>query len=68
LRLLKQRVGIRALPEGLREVAKLRLKLPEASLRELGTYLEPPLSKSSVSNRLAHLEEMAVRMRDKFTM
>lgn len=68
IRLLQQKVGIVRLPDGLREVARARLKYPEASLRELGARMTPPLTKSSVSNRLSHLEEMAVRLRDKGTM
>lgn len=43
------------LPEGLRAVALARLGHPEASLRELGQLLHPPLGKSGVQHRLAAL-------------
>jgi DNA-binding protein WhiA len=68
IRFLCARLGSGKIPEGLREVARLRLKNPEASLREIGEMAHPPLSKSSVSKRLALLEEMAVRLRDKGTL
>jgi len=63
IRFLVQRVGLENLPERLREVARLRLEYPEATLRELGTQLRPPLGKSGVNHRLRRLEEMAADLR-----
>ncbi len=50
-----------ALPEGLRVVAEARLAHPEASLRELGAFLDPPLGKSAVQYRLGVLHRWANR-------
>lgn len=47
------------LPDGLKEVAKLRLENPELSLKEIGSMLSPPISKSGVSHRLKRIEELA---------
>jgi len=68
IQLLLRRLGGEGLPEGLREVARLRLKHRQASLRELGALAKPPLSKSSVSKRLALLEEMARKLQEKGTL
>jgi DNA-binding protein WhiA len=44
--------GLSVLPDKLRETAGLRLEYPEASLKELGEYHRPPISKSAVNHRL----------------
>jgi DNA-binding protein WhiA len=44
--------GLYILPPKLRETAELRLEYPEASLKELGEYHLPPISKSAVNHRL----------------
>ena len=56
---LKQRDMLRQLPDGLRELARLRLEHPELSLRELGQRLTPPISRSGVNHRLKKLTELA---------
>lgn len=63
IRYLVERVGLENLPLPLREVAKLRLEYPEATLRELGAKCKPPLGKSGVNHRLRRLEAMAERLR-----
>lgn len=47
------------LPPGLRQLAEVRLRHPELSLRELGQVLEPPLSKSAVAHRMRRLRSLA---------
>ena len=47
------------LPPGLQEFVRLRLRYPDASLKELGERANPPLSKSAVYHRVRRLEEMA---------
>ncbi len=47
------------LPPSLLALAKLRIAVPEASLRELGETMRPPLSKSGVNHRLRKLMAMA---------
>ena len=50
---------INKLPEGLRELAYLRLDNEDASLKELGEMLDPPLGKSGVNHRLKKIEKIA---------
>jgi len=38
---------------------RLRLRYPDASLKELGERANPPLSKSAVYHRVRRLEDMA---------
>jgi len=40
------------LPENLKEIAKIRLENPDASLQELGQMLKEPIGKSGVNHRL----------------
>ena len=47
------------LPDSVKEVAELRVEYPEASLKELGEMLSPPLGKSGVNHRLRKLSSMA---------
>ena len=47
------------LPDNIKEVAMLRVEYPDASLKELGDMLTPPLGKSGVNHRLRKLSEMA---------
>lgn len=63
IRFLDRHLGIDNLPPGLKEVARLRLAYPDASLKELGNLLTPPLSKSGVNHRLRRLDLLAEKMR-----
>ncbi|MGI6129123.1 MAG: DNA-binding protein WhiA [bacterium] len=63
IRLLVAKVGLETLPRPLQEVARLRLEQPEATLKELGLQLDPPLGKSGVNHRLRRLEEMAAGLK-----
>lgn len=56
--------GLDSLSDGLREIALLRLEYPEAALKELGSYLEPPVGKSGVNHRLRKLSEIAEGLRE----
>ena len=47
------------IPDGLKELAQLRVEYPESSLKELGEMLTPPISKSGVNHRLNKIIEMA---------
>lgn len=47
------------LPDSIKEVAELRIEYPEASLKELGEMLDPPLGKSGVNHRLRKLSLIA---------
>lgn len=59
LRALEEAGGLTQLPEDLREVAKVRMENPSASIRELGESMCPPLGKSGVYHRLGRLETWA---------
>lgn len=59
IKVLKKYKAIDKLPEHLRELAYLRLKHTNASLKELGEMLNPPLGKSGVNHRLRKIEEIA---------
>ncbi|HOB29027.1 MAG TPA: DNA-binding protein WhiA [Bacillota bacterium] len=52
---LEQRVGLENLSPPLREIAILRRRHPEVSMKELGRMCEPPLSKSAVNHRFRKL-------------
>ncbi len=59
IKYLDEVIGIENMPVGLKEIARLRLEFPEASLSELGNMLTPPLGKSGVNHRLRKLEKIA---------
>ena len=61
--LLRDRYGLQNLPDQLREMAEVRLEYPDATLKELGDYLDPPVGKSGVNHRLRKLSELADRVR-----
>ena len=56
---IEKHIGLENLPEQLREIARLRLENPEATLNELGEMLIPPVGKSGVNHRLRKLHEIA---------
>ena len=60
---IRDHVGFSGLSEGLKEIAELRLKYPEASLAELGKLLSTPVGKSGVNHRLRKLSIMADELR-----
>ncbi len=60
---IKEKVGLATLAEGLEEIALLRIEYPEASLKELGEMLCPPVGKSGVNHRLKKLSEIAEGLR-----
>ena len=65
IRYLESHVGLDSLPDGLRDIARLRLEHSEVSLQELGEMLYPVLTKSGVNHRLRKLERMAEQEREK---
>jgi len=65
---IRDNIGFDKLPETLREMAELRLKYTDASLRELGEKLNPPLGKSGVNHRLRKLEQIAEEARARITL
>jgi DNA-binding protein WhiA len=59
IRQVEDLLGFRRLPASLQEIAEIRLLYPEASLKELGSYLHPPISKSAVYHRLLRIHHIA---------
>ncbi|HHZ06176.1 MAG TPA: DNA-binding protein WhiA [Clostridiales bacterium] len=59
---IQKSVGLEALPQDLKEVALLRLDNPELSLRDLGTMLEPPISRSGVNHRIKRITAFAEKI------
>ena len=59
IRYLAKVPGLDRLPEGLAEIARLRLDNPDATLKELGQMLDPPVGKSGVNHRLRKLSLLA---------
>ena len=51
--------GLDSLPPSLREMARLRLNQPEATLQQLSEMLDPPVTKSAVNHRLRRLVALA---------
>ena len=62
---VKDRLGLKNLPENLRAIAELRLEKPDATLKELGELLEPSVSKSGVNHRLNKISAIADKLRKK---
>ena len=64
IRKIQSRMGFDELPESLREMAELRLQYPDATLKELGEYLDPPVGKSGVNHRLRKISSIADSLRE----
>lgn len=56
--------GFGDLSPGLKEIAKLRMEQPDASLKELGSMLSTPIGKSGVNHRLRKLSIIADSLRE----
>ena len=61
---IQNTIGLAKLPEGLQEIAELRMAYPNASLKELGDLLTEPIGKSGVNHRLRKLGEIAEDLRE----
>ena len=61
---IREVMGLDSLPDNLKEMALLRLEYPEAPLKELGMYLDPPVGKSGVNHRLRKISEIADGLRE----
>lgn len=56
---IRDTVGLDKLPKPLQEIALVRLEYPEAPLKELGNYLDPPVGKSGINHRLRKIAAFA---------
>ncbi|WP_174614246.1 DNA-binding protein WhiA [Virgibacillus ihumii] len=60
IKLIERTVGLEALPEKLQEIAELRVKHQDVSLKELGELVSTgKISKSGVNHRLKKIDEFA---------
>ncbi|HEY5555483.1 DNA-binding protein WhiA [Acetobacterium sp.] len=62
---LKDTLGLNNLPKNLYDIAEVRLNYPDASIKELGERLDPPVGKSGVYHRLKKLNQLAEELRMK---
>ena len=61
---IQNTIGLKKLPDNLREIAEVRLTHPNASLKELGDLLTVPIGKSRVNHRLRKLSEIAEKLKE----
>ena len=59
IRILKKRGVLERLPQKLQQAALVRLENPEASLTELASMMEPPISKPAMNHRMQRLVQIA---------
>jgi hypothetical protein len=62
---IRNRVGLDYLSDQLREVAEIRLENREATLKEIGEMMEPPLGKSGINHRFRKIEKIAAEFRER---
>lgn len=65
IEIIDRNIGLEKLPRNLQEIAQLRLEHRDASLKELGTMLDPPIGKSGINHRFRKIEEIAEKLMDK---
>lgn len=64
IELIRDMQGLDSLPLPLREMAQVRLEHPEAPLKDLGMYMDPPVGKSGINHRLRKLASVADAIRE----
>ena len=62
IRKIERTRGLDSLPQGLQEIAQIRLEHPEATLYELEQLFEGRLSRSGINHRLKRLEQIASQL------
>ena len=65
IELIRDTDGLDSLPLPLREMAMIRLEYPEAPLKDLGKYMDPPVGKSGINHRLRKLAAVADAIRER---
>ncbi|KPN14676.1 sporulation regulator WhiA [Bacillus australimaris] len=65
IQFIDEKIGLDALPDKLREIAKLRIDYQEVTLKELGEMVESgKISKSGINHRLRKLDQIAEQLRN----
>lgn len=59
IRTVLEHQDIKSLPHALQDYIRLRVTYPDATLKELGEKVNPPLSKSAIYHRVRRIEQMA---------
>ena len=67
IRLLQEKGVLKQLEAGLKEAAKVRLAHPDATIEELASRMNPPLTKSGMNHRLQKLQIKANALRGQST-
>jgi len=63
IKYIRDTIGFGGLSEGQEEIARIRLENPNATLKELGEFLDVPIGKSGVNHRLKKLSLLADTLR-----
>lgn len=64
IRFIDDKIGLDALPDKLREIAKLRVEYQDVTLKELGEMVSSgTISKSGINHRLRKLDQIAEQLR-----
>ncbi|MBQ8304633.1 MAG: DNA-binding protein WhiA [Blautia sp.] len=63
IRLIERTAGFQSLSDELAEAAALRLQYPDATLKELGEMMDPPIGKSGINHRFRKLSAIADKLR-----
>ena len=63
IKLIKNKKKFSCLSEGEQEIAELRLKFPNVSLKDLGNMVDPKISKTTVSYRFNNIKKLADELR-----
>jgi hypothetical protein len=64
IKFIQKKIGLKKLPPNLKEIAEIRMKYPDLSLKELGEMMNPPIGKSGVNHRLRRIEKIAEELKD----
>jgi DNA-binding protein WhiA len=64
IELIKEKLGLESLSQGLRALAELRFENREATLKELGELIDPPIGKSGINHRFKKLGKIADEIRE----
>lgn len=65
IELIDTHLGLENISSSLREIARLRLQYPEATLQELARLADPVLTKSAVNHRLRRIGDLAHTIKEK---
>ncbi len=63
IRTISLNLGLTNLPPGLQDIARLRIRYPHLTLKELGDRCNPPVGKSGVNHRMRRISRIAEEIR-----